>query len=122
MSLWPHIRRAAVRLIASLGVRPVYTQAELDAFLESRAWLAVRREAAMRLDRSFDVLLRPESGHEAMATARGAVWALQWMLEPEEVMRRLVVADESAVVANMSAERKLREVMDLAERRRTNVR
>ena len=122
MSLWPHIRRAAVRLIASLGVRPVYTQAELDAFLESRAWLAVRREAAMRLDRSFDVLLRPESGHEVMATARGAVWALQWMLEPEEVMRRLVVADESAVVANMSAERKLREVMDLAERRRTNVR
>jgi hypothetical protein len=122
MHRWDYIRRSAVRLLAMIGARVMFTAEERDVFLQSRVWLALRHEVAFRLDRAFDTLTKPDTGPEATAFARGAVWSLQWLLEPELALERNIAKDSAEAEKTLSAERKLREILELAERKKKHAR
>ena len=106
------------RLLELLRISPIIAipEEEFEAFFRSRCWLALRQEIGARLDHHLGVMAAPDTSERMIFEARGALGALEWLLDAEDVIRNHIMKHEDELSETAEREENLRNLLAAIER------
>ena len=102
------------RILRALGgmPSPMVPRETYDDFFKHPCWLALRQEAAKRLDAAADVAYISEDLKE-ICKMRGVMQGLMFVLQGEDYLQHIIAENESASV---QTEERIEALLDLMEK------
>lgn len=105
-----HLVKRIVRALGALP-QPLVKQETFNEFFAHPCWLAIRMEAARRLDAAADVAYQSEEIKE-ICKMRGVMQGLMFILQGEEYIRHIIAEDQEASTAEEERAEELLELME----------